>query len=76
MQQLLAITLTSTVEKIYTRILQNLRQKIEPTLEESQGGFRKGRDIHDQIVTMRQVCEKAVKTRRNVHTCHRLQQSI
>lgn len=38
------ISLLCTASKVYERILERrLRETIEPTLEESQAGFRKGR---------------------------------
>lgn len=53
------ITLLSIVSKIYERILQRKLTKItEPTLEQSQSGFRKGRSIQDHIFTIKQLTEK------------------
>jgi Reverse transcriptase (RNA-dependent DNA polymerase) len=53
------ITLLSTALKTYERILENrLRKYTEPTLDESQSAFRKGRGVQDHIFTMKQVIEK------------------
>jgi hypothetical protein len=53
------ITLLSTALKTYERILENkLKRYIEPTLDEAQSGFRKGRSVHDHIFTVKQVIQK------------------
>lgn len=64
------ITLTSTVAKVYARILEKrLRVTLEPTLEETQFGFRPNRGVNDAIFIMRQIGEKTIKENKNVHVC-------
>lgn len=54
------ITLLSSALKIYERLLEEkLRIHIEPTMDEAQSGFRKGRSVHDHIFTIKQIIEKA-----------------
>lgn len=55
------ITLLSTAVKTYERILERRISKvIEPTLSESQSGFRKGRSIQDHIFSIKQIINKAL----------------
>ena len=64
------ITLSSVVEKLFARIMENrLRNKIENTLEETQCGFRKERGTQDHIFTIRQLTEKAIAKNREIHLC-------
>lgn len=53
------ITLTSTMSKMYARILEKrVREKVEHTLEETQFGFRSNRGTADAMFIMRQLEEK------------------
>lgn len=53
------IVLLSTGRKIYEHILnEKLKNIIEPTLIESQSGFRKGRSVQDHIFTIKQIIDK------------------
>ena len=56
--------------KIYARILEGrLRKEVERTSEETQCGFRKGRETQDRIFIVIQVIEKSIKTDRKIHLC-------
>lgn len=58
------ITLLSAAVKTYERILERrLATTIEPTLKETQSGFRKGRSIQDHIFTIRQIIHKTLLSR-------------
>lgn len=62
------ITLLSTVLKIYERILvKKLNPKIEPTLLDSQCGFRKGRSAQDHIFSIQEIINKTRDTKREAH---------
>lgn len=64
------ITLLSVVGKLYARILERrIRETLEETLEDSQYGFRANRGVQDPIFTLRQICEKALKTSSQIHIC-------
>lgn len=64
------ISLLSTTEKLYEKILENrLRQKIENTLEPSQSAFRKGHCTQDHIFTIKQMIEKTLKHNREAFIC-------
>lgn len=56
------ISLLSHVGKIFARILeQRVRYIVEPSLNNSQYGFRKGRGCTDAIFTLRQMSEKTIE---------------
>lgn len=56
------ITVLTVVGKINESILENrLRKIIEPQLEESQSGFRKGKGIKDYIFSLKLIIEKILK---------------
>ena len=62
------ITLLSVACKLYERILeQRIRRIIEPQLDQSQSGFRKGRSIQDHIFTIKQLTERAKITSKNIY---------
>lgn len=53
------ITLLSVVAKIYERLLEGrLKRIIEPEIDESQCGFRRGRSVQDHIFAIKQMMEK------------------
>ena len=57
-----AICLSSTVLKVYTRVLEcRLREIVEPELEEEQCAFRPGRQTHDHIYSIRTIIEKTTQ---------------
>ena len=59
------ITLLSVVLKVYEQIIQNkLRKIIEPTLTQSQCGFRKGRSAQEHIFTLKNIIDKAMTTKK------------
>lgn len=50
------ITLLSIPLKVYEQIIETkLRREIEPTLIETQSGFRKGRSVQDHIFTLKEI---------------------
>jgi Reverse transcriptase (RNA-dependent DNA polymerase)/Endonuclease-reverse transcriptase len=54
------VTLLSTVTKLYERILENrLRNIVDPSLTQSQSGFRKGRSTMDHVFTIKEIITKA-----------------
>uniref|UniRef100_A0A1Y1JWU5 Reverse transcriptase domain-containing protein n=1 Tax=Photinus pyralis TaxID=7054 RepID=A0A1Y1JWU5_PHOPY len=58
------ITLLSAALKTYERILQKrLSEYTEPTLDESQSAFRKGRGVQDHVFTIKQIIEKTRMSR-------------
>ena len=62
------ITLTSTLGKVFTRIIENrLKERLEEALGETQHGFRKGRSTQDLILTMRQLNEKLLSINKEIH---------
>lgn len=62
------ITLLPAVLKIYEQILeQKLRKIIEPTLEETQSGFRKGRSTQDHIFTIKNIIGKAMSANKTLY---------
>ena len=64
------ISLLSIPGKILANVLLGwLRPVIEPSLLEQQCGFRPQRETIDQIWVLRQVIEKAVEHRSNLHIC-------
>lgn len=55
------LTLLSTAAKTYERILEGrLKGYVDPTLEETQSAFRKGRGVQDHIFTVKQIIEKTI----------------
>lgn len=62
------ITLLSIASKVYERILETkLSQELEPQLEQSQSGFRKGRSIQDHIFTIKQMMERISNTNYEIY---------
>lgn len=62
------ITLLSVAAKTFERVLDTrLRSIIEPQLEKSQSGFRKGYSIQDHIFTIKQIIEKTHKQSTETH---------
>lgn len=62
------ITLLSVVSKVYEQIIENkLRKKIEPTLTETQSGFRKGRSAQDHIFSLKNIIGKTLKANKAVY---------
>lgn len=62
------ISLLCVASKIYERILERrLRKIIEPTLEDTQAGFRKGRNTQEWIFALRQLCEKTIKKQEKIY---------
>ncbi|GLV46103.1 uncharacterized protein CBL_10763 [Carabus blaptoides fortunei] len=60
------------VEKhqVLTRIIEKrIRDKLEETFEDSQGGFGRGRSTQDLRSMMRQISEKLLNKDREVHVC-------
>ena len=58
----------SVVGKVYGRILINrIRDKTENVIAEVQGCFRRGRGFTDQIVVVRQICEKYLGKGKDVY---------
>ena len=63
-----AISLSSVVYKIYTRILERrLRSVVDEDMEEEQAAFRTGRQTQDHIYTIRTAMEKNIERNKTVH---------
>lgn len=62
------ITLLSVVMKVYEQIIENrLRVVVEPTLTETQSGFRKGRSTQDHVFTLKDIIYKSLTTDKKVY---------
>ena len=64
------IALISHASKVMLKILQaRLQQYMNRELPDVQAGFRKGREIRDQIANIRWIMEKAREFQRNTYLC-------
>ena len=62
------ITLLSVVFKVYEQIIEHkLRKIIEPTLEETQSGFRRGRSTQDHVFTIKNIINKTLSTNKTTY---------
>ena len=64
------IALISHASKVMLKILQaRLQQYVNRELPDVQAGFRKGREIRDQIANIRWIIEKAREFLKNIYFC-------
>ena len=64
------IALISHDSKVTLKILQaRLQQYMNHELPDVQAGFRKGREIRDQIANIRWITEKAREFQKNIYFC-------
>ena len=56
--------------KLYARILEErIQEQMEEKMEDSRAGFRRNRSTQDQIYTVRQIIEKAIKQGKDIRLC-------
>ena len=64
------IALTSHASKVMLKILRaRLQQYVKRELTDVQVGFRKGREIRDQIASIQWIIEKAREFQKNIYFC-------
>ena len=64
------IALISHASKVMLKILQaRLQQYVKRELTDVQVGFRKGREIRDQIASIHWIIKKASKFQKNIYFC-------
>ena len=64
------IALISHASKVMLKILQaRLQQYVNCELPDVQAGFRKGREIRDQIANIRWIIDKAREFQKNIYFC-------